>query len=365
MIYLIESSAFKRKSNGEKEYFQLLKIGYTDDSNRNIRYSQYKMHNPTCEIIHEIPEGNMDQESRLHYKFKDLRFKDYGDEWYVYNEEIINYIKTVTLEELDKLPNNPVRGDRKVLNGKRESKKIISYLFDTKEEINNYLSMLMDKLGDTISYTTALDYISQDSTIDQEKLRNYYDIKRRSDTGIYTEDKELNSEVSNFIRDYESLTTIYDKLKYISETSVSNEARDIVLAQIPDSDEIKSYYVTLGPARLRALSYDTHKIKKDRGIATFSQELLICTIYRNCNVGDKILFTDLKEKLSNLYSSINYNVNAKATDIFNYFEAKEYMTSIEIDGKKKRVRGYKLLSSYEQSFWDKLNKRNEEIRLKL
>lgn len=83
-------------------------------------------------------------------------------------------------------------------------------------------------------------------------------------------------------------------------------------------------------------------------------KLLISTIYRNFNVGDKILFTDLKEKLSNLYASINYNVNAKATDIFNYFEAKEYMTSIEVDGKKKRVRGYKLLSSYEQSFWDKL-----------
>ena len=354
MIYLIESSAFKRKEDGTIEYFQLLKIGYTDDSNRNIRYSQYKMHNPTCEIIHEIPEGNMDQESRLHYKFKDLRFEDYGDEWYVYNEEIINYIKTVALEELDKLPNNPVRGDRKVLNGKRKAKKIISYLFDTKEEINNYLSTLSDKLGDTISYTTALDYISQDSTIDQDKLKNYYEIKRRSDTGIYIEDKELNLEVSNFLRIYESKTTMYDKLKLLCEYDLSNTAKEIILAQIPDSDEIKSYYLALGPQRLHELGYGITKIKKELSIVTFSQEILLNTIYSNFNVGDKILFTDLKEKLSNLYASINYNVNAKATDIFNYFEAKEYMTSIEIDGKKKRVRGYKLLSSYEQSFWDKL-----------
>ena len=354
MIYLIESSAFKRKDNGTIEYFQLLKIGYTDDNNKDRRYSQYKLHNPTCEVIYEIPEGTKDHESRLHYKFKDFRFEDYGDEWYVYNEEIIEYIKTVTLEEIDKLPDNPVRGDRKVLNGKREAKKIISYLFDTKEEINNYLSTLSDKLGDTISYTTALDYISKDSTIDQNRLKNYYKIKERSDTGIYTENKELNQEVSGFMRVYESLTTIHDKLKLLCEYDISNNAKEIILSQISDSDEIKSYYVTLGPARLRALSYNTYKIKKELGIVTFSPELLINTIYRNFNVGDKILFTDLKEKLSNLYASINYNANAKATDIFNYFEAKEYMTSIEVDGKKKRVRGYKLLSSYEQSFWDKL-----------
>ena len=354
MIYLIESSAFKRKEDGTIEYFQLLKIGYTDDSNRNIRYSQYKMHNPTCEIIHEIPEGNMDQESRLHYKFKDLRFEDYGDEWYVYNEEIINYIKTVTLEELDKLPNNPTRGDRKVLNGKRESKKIISYLFDTKEEINNYLSTLADKLGDTISYTTVLDYISQDSTIDQDKLKNYYEIKRRSDTGIYTEDKELNLEVSGFMRIYESLTTIHDKLKLLCEGNLSKPAIELMLAQIPDSDEIKSYYLALTPERLRALSYNSTKIKKELGIATFSPELLISTIYRNFNVGDKLFLSDIKTRLSDLYSSINYKASPKATDLLNYFSVKEFMKSVVIDGKKKRISGYELIGSYEQSFWDKL-----------
>ena len=243
MIYLIESSAFKRKDDGTIEYFQLLKIGYTDDNNKDRRYSQYKLHNPTCEVIYEIPEGTKDHESRLHYKFKDFRFEDYGDEWYVYNEEIIDYIKTVTLEELDKLPNNPTRGDSRVLKGKYKAKEIISYLFDTKEEINNYFSTLSDKLGDTVSYTTALDYISKDSTVDQEKLRNYYEIKRRSDTGIYTENRELNQEVLNFTGVYELKTIMYDKLKLLCEYDLSNAAKEIILAQIPDSDEIKSYYL--------------------------------------------------------------------------------------------------------------------------
>ena len=339
MIYLINVTYYNKET---KEILDLLKIGYTD--NWDKRKSQYLLHNPGIQEVYLIDDGTEEQESKLHYKFKDFRFKDYGNEWFYYNDEIVNYIKTITLEELDKLPNNPTRGDSRVLKGKYKAKEIISYLFDTKEEINNYLSMLMDKLGDTISYTTVLDYISQDSTIDQDKLKNYYEIKRKSDTGIYTEDKELNLEVSNFMRGYERLTTIHDKLKMLCEYDISDRAKEIVLAQIPDSDEVKSYYLALPKEKLRALYYNSAKIKKELGIITFSQELLISTIYRNFSVGDKILFTDLKERLANLYSSINYKVNAKATDIFNYFEAKEYMTSIEVDGKKKRVRGYKLIS---------------------
>ena len=345
MIYLIESSAFKRKEDGTIEYFQLLKIGYTEDKNKDRRYSQYKLHNPTCEIIHEIPEGNMDQESRLHYKFKDFRFEDYGDEWYVYNDEIVNYIKTVTLEELDKLPNNPTRGDSRVLKGKYKAKEIISYLFDTKEEINNYLSMLMDKLGDTISYTTALDYISKDSTIDQDKLNNYYDIKRRSDTGIYTEDKELNLEVSSFLNVYNQLTTIYDKLKYISETSVSKEAIDIILSQLSDSDHVKSYYTILGTVRLRELGYSITKIKKELGIVIFNPELLHQSIYSNFHVGDKLPLSIIKTKLSDIYKSINYNASPKAIDIKGYFEVKEFISyEKKSDGSgRKQVRCYELL----------------------
>lgn len=174
-----------------------------------------------------------------------------------------------------------------------------------------------------------------------------------------TPDDITNIEVSNFMRGYERLTTIHDKLKMLCDYDISDRSKEIVLAQIPDSDEVKSYYLALPKEKLRALYYNSAKIKKELGIITFSQELLISTIYRNFSVGDKILFTDLKERLANLYSSINYNVNAKATDIFNYFEAKEYMTSIEVDGKKKRVRGYKLLSSYEEEMWNKLKELNK------
>ena len=341
MIYLIKSSGFSEK-NGEIKFFSLLKIGYTNDNNKNKRYDQYKLHNPTISVIHEIPNGTEEQESKLHYKFKNKKFNGYGNEWFYYDEEIVDYVKSVTLEELNKLPNNPVRGDRKVLNGKREAKKIISYLFNTKEEINNYLSTLADKLGDTISYTTAIDYISQDSTIDKDKLKNYYEIKRRSDTGIYTENRELNLEVSSFMRTYESLTTIHDKLQILCEYDLSSDAKSIILAQIPDSDIVKSYYKALGPTKIKSSGYNITDLNKLMGEELFDKSILISAIYSEFNVDDKLPSSEIKERLSKIYSRIGYTKSPKATDLKEYFETKDIQTSEIINGKRKNIRGYRL-----------------------
>ena len=169
-----------------------------------------------------------------------------------------------------------------------------------------------------------------------------------------TPDDLINKEVSQFLRVFETLTTIHDKLKMLCEYDLSDKAKEIIMSQIPDSDDVKSYFTSLSPDRLKALSYNSHKIKKELGIVTFDMETLINAIYSQYHVGDRILFTDLKEQLRVLYDSINYKETPKATNIFNYFDAKEYMVSVMIDGKKKRVRGYELVSSHEQEMRDKL-----------
>ena len=43
MIYLIQITYYNETENIP---IKLLKIGYTKDENKDIRYSQYKMHNP-------------------------------------------------------------------------------------------------------------------------------------------------------------------------------------------------------------------------------------------------------------------------------------------------------------------------------
>ena len=158
-----------------------------------------------------------------------------------------------------------------------------------------------------------------------------------------TPDDIVNRDVTRFFCIYDTYTTIHDKLKMLCEYPVSREVIDIVLGQIADSDEVKSYYLSLGPTKLKALSYNSHKIKKELGIVTFSPELLNNTIHQNFNPGEKYTLSNLKAKLGDLYSSISYTAVPKANDILNYFEVKEYKSTEVVDGVKKRIRSYELL----------------------
>ena len=158
-----------------------------------------------------------------------------------------------------------------------------------------------------------------------------------------TPDDISNQKVVEFLRIYKNLKTIYDKLKMLCEYGLSEVEIDIVLGQLNDSDEVKSYYTILKPEKLKNLYYNSTNIKKYLGIVTFSPELLVNTIHQNFNPGEKYSLSNLKVKLGDLYSSISYTAVPKANDILNYFEVKEYMTTEVVDGKKKRVRGYELL----------------------
>ena len=167
-------------------------------------------------------------------------------------------------------------------------------------------------------------------------------------------DDLVNQEVSRFMKEYFSKTTRFDKFRLLCESGLSKEAVEVVLCQIPDSDEVKSYYVTLGPQRLKSFSYNITKIRKAMGVVIFSEELLLDTIYSEFKVGDKYIFSDLKLKLGDIYSSINYQSTPKANDIERWFEVKEVQNTRVIEGKKKRVRYYEFIKSKEQELREEL-----------
>ena len=164
-----------------------------------------------------------------------------------------------------------------------------------------------------------------------------------------TRDDIVNQEVSEFLKVYTGLNTIYDKLKLLCEYGLSSDAIDIVLGQINDSDEIKSYYTSLNPDRLKTLGYNVTRIKKELGIVTFSQELLEAKIYSEFKVGDKLTLSNIKDRLDYLYSSISYTATPKAKDLENYFKIKLIYVTVfdKITGKKKQTKGYELLSRKE------------------
>lgn len=327
MIYLIKSAGYDENEN----LIHLLKIGYTEDNNRDRRFMSYKLHNPTCKILYEIPSLSEDIEKRIQYKFRDYKYKEYGNEWFYYNDDVINFFRDIDKVDLESLPKNPVRGSKEFKKIKNECREVLSYFFNTKDT-EDYLKNIISKVKDQLTRDYVLEYLRDDSSIGPEGVDRYLNYLKCLETGIYCEDDIVNREVSEFLKVYIGLNTIYDKLKLLCEYGLSNDAIQIVLGQIADSDEIKSYYTTLGSQRLKGMGYHVTKIKRSLGIITFSQELLESSIYSEFKIGDKITLADIKLKLEYLYKSINYDAAPKAKDLENYFEVKN--SSIYENGKK-------------------------------
>lgn len=336
MIYLIETTYYNKDT---KEVLDLLKIGYTEDSKKDKRFMAYRMHNPGHKLLYEVLGYDEDIEKRIQYKFRGLKYNGYGNEWFYYSEDIINFFKDIDNIDLESLPKSPRRREIEFTNLKNEVIEIIKYLFLTKTEYLDYLENLITTLGDKFSVSSVLDYIKTDPLVDRDLYSKYLEIVKSRETGIYCKDDIVNQEVSEFLRVYTKLSTIHDKLKMLCEYGLSSDAIDIVLGQIADSDEIKSYYTTLGSSKLKSLSYNSAKIKNHLGVVTFSQELLESSIYSEFKVGDKITLSDIKSRLEVLYKSINYDKVAKATDLENYFEVKK----CTINFPDKRVNGLEII----------------------
>lgn len=328
MIYLIETTYYDKET---KEVLDLLKIGYTEDSKKDKRFMAYRMHNPGYKLLYEVLGYSEDIEKRIQYKFKDLLYSEYGREWFYYSEDIINFFKDIDSIDLESLPKNPIRGSKEFKRIKNECREVLSYFFNTRD-IEEHLKSIISEIKDQLSKDYVIEYLRKDSRIGSKKVDRYFEVLRCRESGIYCEDDMVNQEVSEFLRVYTKLSTIHDKLKMLCEYGLSSDAIDIVLGQIADSDEIKSYYTTLGSSKLKSLSYNSAKIKNHLGVVTFSQELLESSIYSEFKVGDKITLSDIKSRLEVLYKSINYDKVAKAKDLENYFEVKN--SSIYENGKK-------------------------------
>ena len=349
MIYLIESSGYNRVGD-TISYFQLLKIGYTEDNIKDRRFATYKLHNPTCKVLYEILEGTEDHEKRIQYKFRDLKYSEYGNEWFYYSEEIIDFFKEIQDNGLDIVLNLPKGASSKstYLIYRNKVKDILYSIYGFYREENNispkesledtmkdYYNKLIVDLGDKITVESeVLGYIKKD----------FGDIL----VDKYIENNKLfqsSQEISKFMEEFSKLDTFKRRLRFFCNYELSDIERNIILNQLGEHDNIRSYYLTLKPERLRTLSYDKTKIEKELGIVVFSKELLVKTIFQNFKVGDRISTANAKIKLGQLYNSINYKATPKATDLDEYFNNKETkIIEILSDGAKKKVKAIELIS---------------------
>ncbi len=346
MIYLIESSGYSVDDKDTINYFRLLKIGYTEDNCRDGRFTAYKLHNPTYRVLCEVPGLTEEDEKNVQYKFRKYLYSEYGMEWFEYNKEIVDFFSdSNVIENIKSLPKCPVLEHRELTKLKQYVKTILGILKGIDKSID--IKYLYKEVFNRKLRSIDLVYEFLELSIDKDILDKCKYLLECRETGVYCENPEDNREVSEFLEQYQKLGTFKAKLRYLCEFGFNDEVVSIVLDQIGEHDNIKSYYLALGPQKLKSLSYNSTKIKNHLGIVTFSQELLESSIYSEFKVGDIWLLSDIKSKLEYIYSNINYDKVAKANDLLNYFEVQETMVRREISGEKKRVKVYKLLKRKE------------------
>ena len=148
-------------------------------------------------------------------------------------------------------------------------------------------------------------------------------------------------QVTKFFEVYDSLTHTSDRLKLLCEIPATSDAIKVILAQLPNTNRVKSLYLIAGPDRCKAVGYRLCDIEKEIGVKFFSKGNLQDEIYQEFSEGEKVLKSAAKDRLKEVYQRLNYQKTPKATDLKNFFEIKDYMITDPVS--KKRVAGYELL----------------------
>ena len=269
MIYLIESSGYSVDDKDTINYFRLLKIGYTEDNCRDGRFTAYKLHNPTYRVLCEVPGLTEGDEKNVQYKFRKYLYSEYGMEWFEYNKEIVDFFSdSNVIENIKSLPKCPVLEHRELTKLKQYVKTILGILKGIDKSID--IKYLYKEVFNRKLRSIDLVYEFLELSIDKNILDKCKYLLECRETGVYCENPEDNREVSEFLEQYQKLGTFKAKLRYLCEFGFNDEVVSIILDQIGEHDNIKSYYLALGPEKLRALGYNKTYIEKELGVVTFS-----------------------------------------------------------------------------------------------
>lgn len=335
MLYLIKSAGYDEKG----DYIDLLKIGYADDV--ALRMTSYKLHNPTCKLLKTI-EGTLLDEARVQYHFRKHRFSGYGKEWFVYNEEIVDFFNSSpdlsTLEDFDGL-----KKIRKYLSNFIKKITQIYFLsevfsierrnFSDFKTIEEKVEPIYDLIGITVGTDSdVIDELSKVLDTDTKTLKKL----TKSYSGI--------REVDKILREFRKLTQFPDKMKLICTSDLNEDNRNRLLQKVPI--EFSKYYYILGPDQCKAVSYRKSLLEDKLNLIEPKKNLgMIDTIYGEFLPGQRYLKSDIKKKLGEIYKEYDYEKTAKACDLEEYFKIKTCLIPNKETGK--RDQGFEIVKSWD------------------
>lgn len=341
MIYVVASSAFK--DNSLSEHMNLIKIGYTDDSIKKLRYSQYKLHNPSVIVLYEILDCDVEIEDRLHQFFLKFRYDKYGREWYYWNEEIIQFFETnKTKEDLEKaLP--PKKEELFVVKERKYCYQLIDTClkYKIKHGELDYFALIKNNEKDQCYEQLLLSGFYEKSEI-KNYILSYFNISS-SDFDLFVESFTNSPEILKFINDFNNVSHFTNKMKLLCTTKLNEEDLNIILLQIPI--DYFTIYNTLSLDKIKALCYkrgelmkECNKVLSDSKITSGDIKSEFAKVFI---VGEKYTIANVKNLVREVYDNLGLNKSPKAVDILDYFEVLK--TKAKNETGEKFVDAYKIL----------------------
>ena len=331
MIYVILSAAFKKDSS--TEYESLLKIGYCKDDRAKVRTATYLTENPTIKTLFTIPGGTEQDEKNLHHHFR--KYLKYGNEWFSYNQEILDFFKTHTtkesLEELDlHLSQNKLIKLQKEKNAK---------FLENKQE---YITPILQSLGDI----EILEYIKKQEEL-VEVLDNLFLTSSDIDSYFksnypyidFNTPEKLSKKVKKILQEFDKLKHFTDKMRYLYSLNMEPDIAKQVLDNIYDT-RFSKYYWTISAGRAGSLGYQSGKLEDEYnkitnpGDKSDIERKVQEKIFNTFLIGNKYSKVDIKEKLREIYLNNSYDISPKASDLEKYFEIKLCKISNKETGKR-------------------------------
>ena len=351
MIYVIRSAAVVDESIPSFEF--ILKIGYCRDDREKTRTAIYITENPTIKTLFTIPGGTEQNEKNLHHHFR--KYLKYGNEWFSYNQEILDFFTTHTtkesLEELDTY----------------YSKKKLSEIRQTRnakflENKQKYINSILNSLGevDIIEYVKKQEELVEilntlfltSSDIDSYFKTNYPSIN-------FDIPEKLSKKARKILQDFEDQKFFTGKMKYLYSLHMDADLAKQVLNNIYDTHYAK-YYWTIPSNRAGSLKYQKGELEKeyqsiinpssvieDSNSSDSEMKNLIRQKVENIfTIDTKYLKFNIKESLRKIYTELGYDKTPKASDLEEYFEIKDCLISNTVTGKMEH--GFKIIKKKEE-----------------
>ena len=330
MIYVILSAEIINKDPSNLGL--ILKIGYCKDDRAKVRTATYLTENPTIKTLFTIPGGTEQDEKNLHHHFR--KYLKYGNEWFSYNQEILDFFTThTTKESLLNLDLHLSQNKLIKLQKERNTKFL--------ENKQKYINPILHSLGDI----EILEYIKKQEEL-VEVLDNLFltssDIDsyfRGNYPGIDFNTPEIISEnTQKILQEFEEQQYFTGKMKYLYSLNMDEDVAKQVLDNIYDTSYSK-YYWTISAGRAGSLNYQSGKLEEEyqsiinpKDTSQIENEVKgkILTSFLVDNRYSKQL---IKETLRKIYEEAGYEKAPKASDLEQYFELKACQTRNKETGK--------------------------------